>query len=411
MADATSALESNGDVEVSDSRAERVHRLWVDPAPPEPRGKPQGTSSWSWRIGSLVGIPVRVHATFWLLLGWIALSHILQGHGVAAISAGLLLILSIFACVVLHELGHALVARRFGIGTRDITLLPIGGVAHLERMPEKPSQELVVALAGPVVSLVIAGALFAALALFNAPTGFEHLQIVGGPFLTKVMWFNVALAGFNLLPAFPMDGGRILRATLAMRMDRGRATDLAARIGQGMAVLLGIWGFFFNPVLIIIAAFVWMSAKGEASLAQLTSACRAMPVRQAMITEFRVLAPEDPLSRSVELTLTSFQQDFPVMDGDRLVGILTHDHLLEGLAKHGQDAAVKVVMRRNVATADPDELLPIAFERMQITSDQALVVVDGGQVIGLLTPRHVRETVTMGRALSRSWQGTPKNQP
>jgi Zn-dependent protease/CBS domain-containing protein len=393
---------------VSDSRTEPVHRLWVDPAPPEPRGKPQGTSSWSWRIGSLVGIPVRVHATFWLLLGWIAFSHIVQGHGVAAISAGLLLILSIFACVVLHELSHALTARRFGIGTRDITLLPIGGVAHLDKMPEKPSQELVVALAGPVMSLVIAGALFVTSALLNAPTGFEGLQLVGGPFLTKLMWFNVALAGFNLLPAFPMDGGRVLRATLAMHMDRGRATDLAARIGQGMAVLFGVWGFFFNPVLVIIAAFVWMGAKGEASLAQLTSALSGMPVRQAMITEFRAVSPEDPLSRSVELTLAGFQQDFPVMDGDRLVGILTHTNVLEGLAKHGRDATVKVAMQPNVVTAEPGELLQVAFERMQTANAQALVVVHGDQVIGLLTPRHVGEIVTMGRALSRSRGSAPK---
>jgi Zn-dependent protease/CBS domain-containing protein len=386
---------------VSDSRAEPLPHTWVDPTPPLRRGQPPRRISWSWRLGSIVGIPIRVHATFWLLLVWIAISHIVQGHGAAAILAGFALILSIFACVVLHELSHALSARRFGIRTRDITLLPIGGVANLEKMPEKPSQELVVALAGPAMSLAIAGVLYGAVTLLNAPAGLDTLQLVGGPFLTKLMWFNVVLAAFNLLPAFPMDGGRVLRATLAMRMSRGRATDIAARIGQGMAVVLGICGFFFNPTLVIIAVFVWIGAKGEASLVQLQSALSGLPVRQAMITDFRVLAPDDPLSRSVELTLAGFQQDFPVMDGARLVGIVTHANVLEGLAQHGPDAAVKVVMQRNVATAEPDELLQVAFERLQTANGRALVVVHDGQVIGLITPHDIGEILTMGKALRR----------
>jgi CBS domain-containing protein len=252
------------------------------------------------------------------------------------------------------------------------------------------------------MSFAIAGGLFRTLTLMNAPTGLENLHLVGGPFLTKLMWFNVMLAAFNLLPAFPMDGGRVLRAMLAMRMSRGRATHIAARIGQGMAVLLGIWGFFFNPMLLIIAAFIWLGAKGEASLVQLQSALSGMPVRQAMITAFRGLAPDDPLSRSVELTLAGFQQDFPVMDGSRLVGIVTHANVLQGLAQHGPDAAVKSVMQRNVATADPGELLQGAFERLQTANGRALVVVRDGQVIGLLTPHNIGELLTMGQALRRS---------
>ena len=194
---------------------------------PEPsetgRGR-RGAPSWSWRLGTIAGIPIRVHATFALLLLWVASSHVLRGHGMQEVAGGLLLILSIFACVVLHELSHAVTAKRFEIRTRDITLLPIGGVARLERMPEKPSQELLVALAGPVMSLAIAGVLFGVLALFGGPKGLQDLQLVGGPFLTKLMWINVTLALFNLLPAFPMDGGRVLRAAIALRTDRGRAT-------------------------------------------------------------------------------------------------------------------------------------------------------------------------------------------
>lgn len=390
---------------MADAPSAPLLRLSGPPAPVDPPRPPRTDPraiSWSWRLGTLLGIPVRVHATFWLLLGWIAVSHVLQGHGARAISGGLLLILSLFACVVLHELSHALVARRFGIRTRDITLLPIGGVAHLEKMPEKPSQELLVALAGPVMSMAIAGALFGVLALLDIPAGAEALQIVGGPFLTKLMWINLMLAGFNLLPAFPMDGGRVLRASLALYMDRGRATEVAARIGQGIAVLLGIWGFFFNPFLLLIAAFVWMGAKSEASLVQVRSALSGMAVSQAMITEFRVLAPEDPLSRAVELTLAGFQQDFPVMDGAELVGVLTHAGVLEGLAKHGANASVQRVMQQNVETAHPDELLQGAFERLQRHEGRAMVVVRGGQVVGLLTPQNIGEMLTMGKALKQS---------
>lgn len=322
-------------------------------------------------------------------------------------AAGLLLVLSIFACVVLHELSHALVARRFGIGTLDITLLPIGGVARLEKMPEKPSQELLVALAGPVASLAIAAVVFGALELLDGPTGLESLQIVGGPFLTKLMWFNVVLAGFNLLPAFPMDGGRILRAALASRMERGRATEVAAGIGQGFALLLGIWGFAHNPFLVIIAVFVWMGAKSEASLVQLRSALHGMPVRQAMITDFRVVAPEDPLTHAVDLTLAGFQQDFPVMVGTRLVGIVTHADLLGGLSKYGAEAPIGRVMRQSVDTAEPDELLQLAFERMQSRQSRALVVVHEGAVVGLITPRNIGELLTMEKALRKSRAGKP----
>lgn len=332
----------------------------------------------------------------------------MQGHGVRAISSALLLISSIFACVVLHELSHALVARRFGIQTRDITLLPIGGVARLEKMPEKPSQELLVALAGPAMSFGIAVALFGTLAVLNGPTALESLQLVGGPFLTKLMWINVMIAGFNLLPAFPMDGGRVLRASLALRMDRGRATEVAARIGQAMALLLGVWGWFYNPFLVVIAVFVWMGAKGEASLVQVQAALSGIPVSEAMITKFRALAPDDSLAQAVDLTLAGFQQDFPVMDGRRLVGVLTHEGVLRGLTERGAEVAVKQVMAETVDTVHPDEMLQLAFDRLQSRGGGVLVVVRDANVVGLLTSRNIGEMMTMGKALRLSSVGRSK---
>jgi len=199
---------------------------------------------WRWRLGEWFGIVVYMHATFLLLIGWVALSHFLAGEGLAEALNGILFILLLFACVVMHEYGHALTARRYGIQTRDITLLPIGGVARLERMPREPGQELWVALAGPAVNVAIAAALFVLIELFEgaAALTMSKVQLVGGDLLPKLMWVNISLAVFNLLPAFPMDGGRVLRALLARRMDYARATRAAASVGQMMAFLFGLWG-------------------------------------------------------------------------------------------------------------------------------------------------------------------------
>jgi len=216
---------------------------------------------WSFRLGSLFGIPVRVHATFLLLLGIVAFSELLRG-GFAAAVGSLIWLTLVFGSVVLHEFGHALVARRFGIGTRDVTLLPIGGVARLERMPRNPRQELWVALAGPAVNLGIAGLLGVWIALSGQAAAGPSL--FGGSLALRLMAINVGLLLFNLLPAFPMDGGRVLRALLTERIGRRRATDVAATTGRGMAVLFGIAGVLFNPMLVFIALFVWFGSKSEA---------------------------------------------------------------------------------------------------------------------------------------------------
>ncbi len=228
---------------------------------------------WSWRIGRIAGIDVYVHATFLLLLAWVAISHYLENQRLADAAYGLFFIITLFGIVVLHELGHALTARRFGIRTRDITLLPIGGLARLERMPEAPRQELLVALAGPAVNVALAGMLLAILAFTSELVALNDVKLVGGSFLANLVFVNVALAVFNMLPAFPMDGGRVLRACLAMRMDYVRATQVAANIGQALALMLGFLGLFSNnPFLVFIALFVWMGAAQEASMVQMKAA-------------------------------------------------------------------------------------------------------------------------------------------
>jgi len=196
---------------------------------------------WSWKIGKLAGVDLYVHATFLLLLGWVALSYWSAGKSLDAVVSGVGFILALFACVLLHELGHALAARRFGIATRDITLLPIGGLARLERMPEDPRQELWVTLAGPAVNVVIAAALYIWLTLTNGWAPLSQLSVSSGPFLERIMVANVWLVVFNLIPAFPMDGGRVLRALLATRMEYLKATRIAAGLGQGLTFVFGFW--------------------------------------------------------------------------------------------------------------------------------------------------------------------------
>ena len=286
---------------------------------------------WSWKIGEFRGIGLYMHSTFLILIGFIVLSHWSAGSSLGKTLEGVGFILSLFACVVLHEFGHALMAARYGIKTRDITLLPIGGLARLERMPDKPLQELWVALAGPAVNVVIAAALFVLLQFTNAWAPLEQLNVASGPFLQRLMVVNVILVVFNMLPAFPMDGGRVLRALLATRLEYTRATQIAASIGQSMALVFGFLGFLYNPFLIFIALFVWIGAAQEASMAQMKSSLAGIPVMRAMITDFQTLTPGDPLAHATEQILAGSQQDFPVLEDGHVVGILTRHDLLVGL--------------------------------------------------------------------------------
>ena len=217
---------------------------------------------WSWKIGRFVGIDVFMHFTFLLLIGWVLLSHWLQGESLAAALEGVGFILALFGCVVLHEYGHALTARRYGIKTRDITLLPIGGVARLERMPDKPTQELWVALAGPAVNMVIAIVLFAWLQLTSNLVPLAELEVGSGSFIERLMVINIVLMGFNMIPAFPMDGGRVVRALLAMRMEYTRATQIAASLGQSIAILFGFLGLVSISLVHCLLCMDWSGSGG-----------------------------------------------------------------------------------------------------------------------------------------------------
>jgi len=357
---------------------------------------------WSIKLGRLAGIDVYMHATFLLLLGWIGLSYWFETGSIASTVSGVFFILALFACVVLHEYGHALTARRFGIGTRDITLLPIGGLARLERIPRDPTQELLVALAGPAVNVVIAGVLYAYMAAVGSTQtllDLQNMDVTSGSMIARLFVINVALVLFNLLPAFPMDGGRVLRALLAMRMSYARATQSAANIGQLMALLFGFVGLFTNPFLLFIAFFVWIGAGQEAGMVQMQSALGDVSVERVMLTDFRALSPSDSLSEAAALTIAGTQADFPVVEGERIVGILTQSALLRGLQTLGADSPISETMARDFCTAQAQEMTEKVLSRIQDAECHTVAVTRDGRLIGMVTMENIGEFLRMRAAL------------
>ena len=357
---------------------------------------------WAWRLATVAGIPIKVHGTFAILIVFILGSGLASGNGVAASLASVLFILAIFVTIILHELGHALTARRFGIKTRDITVLPIGGLARLERMPDIPRQELWVALAGPAVNLVI-GAVCYALMVASVGTGPTLTLDPSGPgFLERFTSVNFALAIFNMIPAFPMDGGRALRAVLAERIDYTRATQVAASVGQGLALVFGLVGLFLSPVLVFIALFVWMGASGEATAVSMREALAGAPVSLAMITDFQTVRGTSRLSEAVELVLAGTQRDFPVIDetGRTIIGILSYDQLMSGLNAFGNFGTVDQAMTTRFETADAREMLDGAYERLQGSSAPVLPILHDGNLVGVLTAENVAEYVMLRGALA-----------
>ncbi len=357
---------------------------------------------WSWKLGEVAGIGIFVHSTFLILLIWIGLSYWQTEHSIAAVAEGVGFILAIFCCVVLHELGHALAAQRYGIKTRDITLLPIGGLARLERMPENPKQELVVAMAGPLVNVVIAFALYLGLLMSGNYFLVESISITEGSFVTRLMLVNVILVIFNMLPAFPMDGGRVLRALLATRMDYAKATQIAASIGQVMALGFGFLGIFSNPFLVIIALFVWIGAAQEANAVQIKSAIVGVPVSKVMLTNYKTLRPEDSLQHVVDLTLSGSQKDFPITQYGAVVGVLTQTAMLRALTTTGPETIVKEIMQTDVETADSEEMLEAVLARLVNSLSQTIPVTHNGQLVGVVTMDNIGELLRIQTALTAS---------
>ena len=366
---------------------------------------------WSWRIARVAGIDIRMHATFPLLFAWIALIAFQSGvRSASALVGTFALFLAIFVLVVLHECSHALTARHFGIHTRDITLLPIGGVARLERMPRVPRQELLITIAGPALNVAFAIILYAALAITGNLHHVSEIARAGaiplnwGSALAQLMIVNVSLAVFNLLPAFPLDGGRVLRALLAMRSgDYAKATVTAARIGRAFALIFGLAGLFVlnNPLLVIIALFVWLSAATEAHAVQTAAALEGVPLRALVVTDVRTISPNDSLGAIAEATVHGFQQDYPVVENGQVVGMLTRSDLIRGLAKFGRDAMAASAMRAEFPTVAPETSAEDALKGLSSSGVTAIPVMRGRQLVGLLTSDNVMEYLMLRGAVTK----------
>jgi len=357
--------------------------------------------TWSFPIGVVGGTVIRLHVTFLLLLLWIAGAHYAQGGGQAALQ-GVAFVVLAFVCVVLHEFGHIVAARRYGIQTPDITLLPIGGVARLARIPEQPGQELVIAIAGPLVNVVIAVLLWLILGGLPTLAGTE-VQNPGVDLLARLASVNLFLFLFNLIPAFPMDGGRVLRALLAYRMGFGRATQIAASVGQGVAFLLGLLGLFGNPLLLFIALFVYLGAASEAHSVQMRQVARGMLVEDAMITEFARLSPNSRLQDAVQELIRTTQHEFPVVDGaGRLRGVLTRDAMIRALQEQGPDAPVLDFMTRDIPVVQPRQSLDEALRLLQENGLPAVGVADAeGRLSGFITLENIGEIMMVNAARPR----------
>jgi Zn-dependent protease/CBS domain-containing protein len=357
---------------------------------------------WSISLGRIAGIQIYIHFTFFILLAWFGLAEGLATGRWESAAIRLALFATLAVIIVLHELGHALAARHFGIRTRDITLLPIGGVARLERMPEKPLQELIVALAGPAVNVVIAVALIVGLILSGRLIAWEEALHLGTAFVLNLIAINVILAVFNLIPAFPMDGGRVLRALLALGGDYVWATTVAARIGQIIAIgffLLGLFGGFVgfgNPMLLFIALFVWIGAEEEADMVRTRAVLAGVPVARLMATRFHALRPDDTISEAATWVIRGFQHDFPIVADGNVVGMLAKRDLLEALAS-GKDARTPLrdLMRTDFVQLHPLDNVETALSQFQECQCHALPVVHRDHLVGMLTIDRVTEFLMM----------------
>ena len=361
--------------------------------------------SWSLRIGKFFGIDVFIHWTFWILVLWIFMMHASGGHGLVDGARGVLFVLALFGCVVLHEFGHALTARRFGVQTKDITLYPIGGIASLEGMPEKPGQELLVGLAGPAVNLFIALIVWVYLSVFGqipdlAAISSSH-DLSQVPFLWNLFFANLVLAVFNLLPAFPMDGGRALRSVLSFFIDRASATRVAAGIGQFLAIVFVFLGFFYNFWLVFIGLFVFLGAGGEAAQERMMTAISGLTVKDAIMRRFTVLTPNDTLDKVVDHLLNSQETEFVVADGGKPVGVLNRNAIIRGLSDQGRNAPVSAFMNSDFLVVNPDMNLQDLLQKVADRSREVVVVMHGDLLQGLIDRENIEEKIMIEEILKR----------
>lgn len=359
--------------------------------------------TWSFSIGTLLGSELRVHATFLLLLAWIGTAAWLSG-GPAAALVNVAFVVALFACVVAHEFGHALMARRYGVRTPDITLLPIGGMARLEKIPEVPRQEIAVALAGPAVNVVIWAALTLVTGTGGSMTALAEIESTGAGFVERLAAVNLFLALFNMIPAFPMDGGRVLRAALSLRMERVKATRIAATAGQVMAFGLGFLGLTTgNPILLLIAVFVFLAAMAESSDVALHDLAKGYLARDAIITTYETLSPDASMTSAEAALLRTTQSEFPVLDaGKRMVGFLTKAAIVANAQGATPNRLVAEAMATDIRAVTLTDPLEGVLDLLQTVETPIVAVTDrNGHFVGYITRENIGEWMLLAQGRRR----------
>jgi Zn-dependent protease/predicted transcriptional regulator len=355
---------------------------------------------WTFNLLRVRGIDIKIHITFLLILvlGGFEWGRV---HGAPGFLFGAFLMVALFACVTLHELGHSIAAQFYKIPVREIVLLPIGGVALLGDLPKKPKQELVIAAAGPAVNVAIA----AALAVFGGSlVALDGHGLVAGEvpppslatFVTWLLAANVTLVVFNLIPAFPLDGGRMLRATLAMFTDYRRATAVAAGIGQAAAIFLGLLGVFSgNFILALIAVFIFFGAGMESFQAKARTVLTTRRIGDAYNKHALTLKPNDRLSTVIDFILTSYQPDFAVVYGNRLLGVVTREQVLKTLAGRRDNPYVTEIMQREVAQVEANAGIDEVQQRMATEQQRLFAVFSGERYLGLVGREDLQEALSI----------------
>lgn len=366
--------------------------------------------NWSIKLFRVRGIDIKIHLTFLLIIGWGAWRWSEStGAGLQGALFGVIATLLLFLSVLLHELGHSVTALRYKVRVQDITLMPLGGMARMEEIPEKPAQELAIAIAGPLVNFAIGAVLIGAGFLLDARAVISFSELAGS--IGQINWAgllayltmaNLALGIFNLIPAFPMDGGRVLRALLAVKLDYTVATTWAVKIGQGLAFLLGIWGFMTgNYFLILIAVFVWMGAESEGKQVLIKHTLGELKVAHAMSRAPETLSEFDTLGQAISLTLNTLQSEFPVLreEDGRVQGMLCQKDMLKELRTNGESGNVQQVMRSDFPVVKREESLFKAQGKMTAAGLDAVPVLDDmNRLEGLLTARDINEAYQLASA-------------
>jgi len=357
---------------------------------------------YSLQLGNIFGIKVQVHWTFLILLGWIVFSNMRAGSGAEQTMWSVLFILTIFACVTLHEFGHALAAKRFGIKTKDITLLPIGGLARLESIPENPREELIVAIAGPLVNIVIVAALYPIVHFTSDVTSSikQLTAITSENFLFNLMFINLWLAVFNLIPAFPMDGGRVLRALLSFKMERHKATAIAARIGQLLAFGFVTLGFFSNPFLIFIGLFIFLGAQAEAEYTQAKSILKGFTVNDVLMKQYQTISSGETIKAAVTMLLNGQYKSFLVTDNGQAVGTLNRDEIIKALSSQGENSIIHDVMNKELVLLKSEMPLQEAWQLMQ-QHKTLMPVFTNNKLVGTLDTENILEFVMVKGAITK----------